>query len=385
MPTIDGTYYTDDEVRERAQQNYDRLREDRERAGRPLHNRRESNDDIPRLPMPGAATWDPYRGIVNNAANTNAPTADPWANVNLGNASREWAEDFIRRNPGDYHRIAGAYGVNGNNPAGSPSGDGASGGGGSPSSNYANVFSDPLTKQYESLLQAQLGLYQSQQAEMQRRAQEAEARRAQTAEAVKRLEEFVNQRVDKLKGPAYTGTEQEVLRTQFLDPLERDRGAAQKRALEQISARGLTPESGISQELMRLVDQEFNQYRTQGQGAIATRQIEEQRSREQEAQKLLQYLAQLPDAVARGDLEFVNFVQSMINQPGQQGLTVGKLLADLPSERLNDALATLGVAPSGGNTSAQLLQLLAQQQQQRQFQNALNANAWGNIGLGLGG
>ena len=250
-------------------------------------------------------------------------------------------------------------------------------------SNYANVFSDPLTKQYEQLLQAQLSLYQQQQAAMQQAAAAAESRRASTGDAVKRLEEYVNQRVGKLQGPAYTGTEAEVLRTQFLDPLERDRDAARKRALEQISARGLTPESGVSAQLMQEVDKAFNEYRTRGQGAIATRQIEEQRSREQEAQELLKYLAMLPDAVARGDLDFVAYVQSLIAQPGQQGLTVGKLAADLPTERLNDALRTLGVGGSGGNTSAQLLQLLAQQQQQRQYQNALNANAWGSIGSGF--
>src|SRR3990167_4224856 len=250
-------------------------------------------------------------------------------------------------------------------------------------SNYANVFSDPLTKQYEQLLQAQLAMYQQQQAQMQQAVAAANARRAATEAAGKNLEGYVNERVTKLKGPAYTGSEQEVLRTQFLDPLERDRDAARKRALEQISARGLTPESGVSAELMQQVDRAFNEHRASGQGAIATRQIEEQRSREQEAQQLMQYLTMLPDAMARGDLDFVNYTQGLVSQPGQQGLTVGQLLADLPTQRLNDALRTLGVGGSGGNASAQLLQLLAQQQQQRQYQQALNANSWGNIGSGF--
>ena len=294
---------------------------------------------------------------------------------------QDWAEDFLRRNPGDYSRVASAYGSGG----GAPSGPKPVPMQQMPQSAWGNVFSDPLTKQYESLLQAQLGLYQQQQSAMQQAAQAAEQRRAQTGEAVKRMEGYMNERVAKLQGPAYTGTEQEVLRTQFLDPMERDRDAARKRAIEQISARGLTPESGVSQELMNLVDREFNQYRAQGQGAIASRQIQEQRSREQEAQQLLQYLAMLPDAVARGDLDFVAYVQSLIAQPGQQGLTVGKMMADLPGERLQEGLAALGLGGSGSNTSAQLLQMLQNSQQQRQYQNALNASAWGNIGLGLGG
>lgn len=245
---------------------------------------------------------------------------------------------------------------------------------------WSPTFNDAPTRQYEELIQAQLALYQAQLAEMQQAAAAAKARRAATGPAADRLTGYINERVGKLQGPAYTGAEGEVIRTQFLDPLERDRSAAQKRALEQISARGMRPESGIANQLMLDVNRAFDEQRTRGQGTIASRQIEEQRSREQEAQSLLQYLVQLPDAVARGDLDFVNYTQSLISQPGQQSLTVAQLLADLPRERLNDALATLGLAPSMGGNSATLLSLLNNQQSQRYLQNAVTSNAWANVG-----
>lgn len=247
-----------------------------------------------------------------------------------------------------------------------------------PPANFS--FNDPLTKQFEQLLQMQLSMYQQQQEAMRVAAEQAAAKRAQTAAAVDRLSQFMNQRVTKLQGPAYTGSEAEVLRAQLLDPIERDRSAARQRALEHVSARGLRPEDGLAQELMNLVDREYNEYRAKAQGSLASRQIEEQRSREQEAQGLLQYLSMLPDAVARGDLDFVAYVQNLIAQPGQQGLAVGDVLAELPTKRLNDALATLGMGPSIGGASSNAIQMLQLAQNQRAQNSANAAAAWGNIG-----
>lgn len=284
----------------------------------------------------------------------------------------EYEADLRRRAAPTSHRTYDSQGVqNGGAPVNFNSGlSGA----------YHGVFSDPLTKQYEQLLQMQMGLYQQQQAAMQQAAQEAAQRRAATAAAVERLTQFTNQRVDKLQGPAYTGAEQDVLRTQLFDPMERDRQASLKRAYEQVSARGLEPTSGVAQHLLQEVNRAFDEQRTRAGGTLASRQIEEQRSREQEAQQLMQYLAMLPDATARGDLDFVAYMQNLINQPGTQALTAGQLLADLPTKRLNDALATMGVAPSIGSAGGSAIQLLQALQQQRYMQQQQQAQYWGQIG-----
>lgn len=259
-----------------------------------------------------------------------------------------------------------------------------------PSSNpdprfVGSQFNDPYTEQYEGLLRAQMELLRLQQEEMRRAAEEAQRKRAAAQAAWDRFSGYANERVTRLQGPAYTGTEQEVLRTQLLDPIERDRTAAHKRALEQISARGFEPDSGLAAELQRLVDQEFNQYRSGAQGTLAQRQIQEQRSREQEAQQLLMTLAQMPDAIARGDLDFVNTVHGLISAPGTQQIALGDILSELPSRRLRDALAVLGVAPQGlspmGSTSPQMMQLLQLLQNQRFGQNNAWGNVFGNMGL----
>lgn len=339
----------------------------------------DPQDDQPPPPPP---TPTPPQGNNDapkfHAAPANAPAGIP----------QDWYEDFLRRNPGDWERAASAYAphtdrnYDSQNPTYRPEQQ-------QPSANfntglsaaYHGVFNDPLTKQYEQLLQQQMALYQQQQTTMQQQAAAAEQRRSATTEAVKRLTEYANQRVTKLQGPAYTGSEQEVLRTQLLDPLERDRQAARQRALETISSRGYELDSGVAQQLLQEVDRAFNEQRTRAQGTIASRQIEEQRGREQEAQQLLQYLAMLPDATARGDIDFVAYLQNLIAQPGQQAVVTGQTLADIPTKRLNDALATLGMSPSmsGANTnSIQLLQNLQNQRYMQQQQWAQYFNSIGN-------
>lgn len=296
-------------------------------------------------------------------------------------------------------------------------------------SSYLTQFTDPLTKQYERMLQQQTGLYQHQQAQAQAEAARLQerrnqtqgaverltqflnqqigqvgARRDQTSAAVQRLTDLVNQRIAKLQGPAYTGTEQEILRTQALDPIERDRQAARQRALENIGARGFDPSSGIAQDLLNQVDRGFDTSRASAQNELGYRQIAEQRSREQEAQqllesltqlpqatapydqeqqRLLQYLAQLPDAAARGDLDFINSVYALINQPGQQGLATSALLADLPVQRTQLALQTLGQGGSPMSAFSGAAQLLQNTQANRYLANQNSANYWYQLGQTL--
>ena len=338
---------------------------------------------------------------------------------------------------------------------------------------------NPLIQNQQQLFQQQRAQYEAQQRQLEEAARQAELRRGSTGQAADRLTQFINQRVaglqqpdpaaaeverllgflgqraTKLQGPAYTGTEQEVLRTQLLDPIERDRQAARKRALQTISSRGYEFDSGVAQQLLLEVDRAFNEQRTSAQGALSQRQIEEQRSREQEAQtildylpqvkrgqaeqqrgreqeaqQLLQYLSGMPDAIARGDLEYVTYVQSLLNQPrqasaaagmaggtsiaqlqnllnqprqaallsnvaggtsvaqlmdlmnrpGTQAMSTGQILADLPTKRLNDALATLGMSPSMSGAGSNSIQLLQQLQNQRNMQQGQWADYFGRIG-----
>jgi hypothetical protein len=241
-------------------------------------------------------------------------------------------------------------------------------------------FTDPLTKQYEALLQQQTKLYQQQQQQMQMEAQRQQAVRAQTDEAVKRLLGYVDERVTKLGQPAYTDSEANIFQTRALDPLERDRTAANQRALQNIGSRGFDPSSGIAQELLLQVNRGFDQDRSATQNELAYKQIEEQRSRDQEKQKLLQYAAEAPQAAARGDLSFVQLLNDAINQPGQNAMATSNLLQQLPVQRTQLAMQALGLGGQPQSGLNGVLSLLQNSQQNRLVNQQQGSEFWRNIG-----
>lgn len=274
-------------------------------------------------------------------------------------------------------------------------------------------FSDPTTKNLENWINSRLSELnqpvndpsraalaalldeQTKQFQAQRAAQEQAnaALAARQAEAMKSADEFVNyarQRAQKLQGPAYTGAESEVLRTQALDPIEADRQAAQQRALQNISARGMDPTSGIAQQLLNDVNASFDRSRAGAQNQLAYNTINEQRSREQEAQQLLGYIPQAQSAAAQGDLEFVQSLNNALNQleqgsiasagqsaalgqqtrneeqaRRQEALSLAAMLQQLPTTALQQSMAAIGMGPSPESLANTAISLYGIGQQQR--------------------
>lgn len=272
---------------------------------------------------------------------------------------------------GEWWDVLEAAGAGGKNWQMVAPGSGGGAGGGE--------YSDPLTAQYEQLLQSQIALYQQQQRDMQAQESRRQAARTQTQARAGDLTKYVEERIGKLKGPAYTGQEADILRTQLMDPLEQDRTAAMQRSLQNVGSRGFDPSSGIAQELFQHVNQAFDEERSRRQGGLAEAQIREQRSREQEAQELMQYLTQLPLAVETGDINYLNLLQQAVNQPGQNAVSASSILAGLGGQRLQEALATLGVG-QGQNPTGGLLALLDQYSRNRNSNQNNWSNYWGSIG-----
>ena len=216
-------------------------------------------------------------------------------------------------------------------------------------SSYMSAFTDPATQYMEQYYKAQLGTFQQQQQAQQQANEALKARMPEIQAATQRLVDYLTSRATQLQGAPYTGTEQEILRTQALDPIEQDRQAAQQRALENISARGLTPESGISQALMNQVDAGYDKTRAGAQNDLAYKTINEQRSRQQEAQQLLASIPQIQRAGAMGDLSFLQALDAAVNANSAQGAGMVQQLQRLPSLALADANATLGTAPNAAS------------------------------------
>ncbi len=169
---------------------------------------------------------------------------------------------------------------------------------------------------------------------------------------------YVTQRFEDLSHPGYTGAEDEVIRTAALDPIERDRAAAQQRALERISSRGMTPDSGLAQELQALVDQGFDASRGTAQTEIALNELERRNARMNEATAYAQMGYELPEEFRQSRIlagtEAGKTAVSLTAAQRQAQLAAAKGAGDLTAARLQDRINAATAA--GDLTTARLLQ-----------------------------
>jgi hypothetical protein len=118
-----------------------------------------------------------------------------------------------------------------------PPGAGGGGGGGETSAAGAgNVFSDPATSQWETLL--------------------------------RQLVDRMNQ-----PQPTWTPAQMDLQKTQFFDPLEQQKTAQKQRVTEHFAGRGIGPGSGILEQALQDVDRQFTTLETQAQANIAQQAI----------------------------------------------------------------------------------------------------------------
>ena len=279
-----------------------------------------------------------------------------------GERTKIWDPDsqqWVRVGFGEGHPVWIGQGAGG--------GVGGSGYAGSPTLGTGSTFTDPATQQLQQFAQQWLGELETQRTRTAGQAETLRGRQQQSQAAVDRLVEFLTKRSTELQGPAFTGPQQEILRTQVLDPIERDRTAQQQRVLERISRAGYLPSSGTAIDLQNQVDQAFNQERAGVQGNLAAQEIAQERANQQEAQQLLSLIPQTLSAGNAGQLEFLQALDAAVNQPRQQQFPLSSLIYDLPNNALQQALATLGMGPSPQSvfgSAAQLRQLQQQQQAQ---------------------
>ena len=130
--------------------------------------------------------------------------------------------------------------INGSGGGGQAAG-GSGGGSAAPANPFAsaqtgNQFSDPVTQEWEGMLR---------------------------------------QLVDKLNTPQpmWSNSQLDLMQTQALDPMERQRQQQKLQAGQRLSARGITPGSGIFESAMADIDRQFDQMRTQTQAGFATNAV----------------------------------------------------------------------------------------------------------------
>ena len=230
----------------------------------------------------GGGDWTPLAPGYD-PSKAASPTTSGGRSLPSG-VSQEWADDFLRRNPGDYDRMASAYQSNNTSSQGrqydsqGPAYNQATNqlnpgyGGPRPVSrpqpqpggyNVDPQFSDPITKYLEEFAQ--------------RRAQERENPSAGSGQQL--LEQALKDIGGQFQSGGYTNAEQEVFTTQQMDPLEKLRQARKQQVMQQLSARGIAPGSGVGLQMIQDVDRQFDKMRTQQQAGLAGKFADERVNR----------------------------------------------------------------------------------------------------------
>lgn len=234
---------------------------------------------------------------------------------------------------GNDPKAAGAYNFR------QPTAPGATGpqfaGAGSP----GKQFSDPITSAIEDYAA--------------RRAEERAAPSANSGQA--QLEQALREISAQFRGGGFTPAEQQVFQTQALDPIEQMRAARKQQVMQQLSQRGIDPNSGVGMSMLADVDRQFDAMRQQTQRGLAAQSAEETTARMQQAIQMLTGLAgtennrlnesyqyrQLPLQLA--DRAF-NQASSLYNQTGNpmQGLQAAWLKYQNDENKANGLQELLG-------------------------------------------
>lgn len=222
----------------------------------------------------------------------------------------------------------------------------------------ADQFSDPYTMGLENLLKQQLeGLQQP-----------------QTNPALERLLAFLDTRFSDLSNnPGYTPSEQALLRTQALDPIEQDRAASLRRSQQRTAARGMLPSSGLAELQDQQVDLEYDRLRGAAQRDLGINAINKQN----------QDLAQ---ALTLGQLAGVAIPeQQRAEDASRRNEAVSRAMAlyNLPRKAQADAMSVLNGTPMPGDLFSQAIQLMQAQESQRRYTQQQNQQFWLSIGDAL--
>lgn len=316
----------------------------------------------------GPVTNDPTNNTMPGQGGNTTPYQPP------SGVPAAWAEDFLRRNPGDYHRVAEAYsGETSHRPYDSQSLNqyqqqqnaladsqrGTIGGAGRTSFNYAAPpfqFDDPYTKRLEDLVNQHLKALEQ----------------PQSNPALDGLLAFLNKRFGELStAPGYSPEELALVRTQMLEPIEQDRAAGTQRVIERTAARGFAPSSGLHELDLREVDKGTEERRIRAQRDLAVDAID-RRDKD------------LTSAATIGQLAGVTIPgmqRSEDQQRRTEALQLATLLYELPGRALQENLSVLQGTPGPESLFNQAIQL----QNSRAQQSALNMQKWANIGAILAG
>jgi hypothetical protein len=199
-------------------------------------------------------------------------------------------------------------------------------------------------------------------------------------------------RLEQLQNPAYTDRERDIIRTNFSDPLERQRTARMQQETLRMAGRGITPESGIFTEAMLGLNRDFDIARTIGDRELAVREIGLEDERGREAISIGQIMASLLGQDRAGDISAAGSLAgiggSLQDAPIRNLLSavgISQNMAQMPFQSmsaaqgaLNSMNPTMPQSDMGGIISL-LMTLAGQGENANAVANGQNAQTWASV------
>lgn len=198
---------------------------------------------------------------------------------------------------------------------------------------------------------------------------------------------YLQERFTDLQGPGYTGAENEVLRTQALDPIEQDRAAAKKRVMESLSARGMSPDDGTYQAAMLEVDNAFDAMRGETQTSLASSELSRRENRSQRAELLGAQLVDIPEARSREQLDVYSAIEMLSrtlrgedDARQREALGYAGTLSDLGPQRLQLALQAMGAGGDPSSLGSSLFNMANLNQNAAYLNQRNSGSLWSGLG-----
>src|SRR6185295_13609362 len=173
---------------------------------------------------------------------------------------------------------------------------------------------------------------------------------------------YMRQYFQQLQNPVYTDAQRDLINTQALDPMERQRQARKQQVLQRMAARGMGPSDGPTLQALQDVDREFDELRTRSQSGLAVNEINLGRENQSQAVNV--------GSAAAG-------LRNLQDQRANTALGMARQIPDMARERLQTAI---GLLNQGGQLNpAQLLQVLNSFGQTGNQQNQQDSQYWQQI------
>jgi hypothetical protein len=169
-----------------------------------------------------------------------------------------------------------------------------------------------------------------------------------------------------LQQPGFTPAQQDLMQTQALDPMERQRTAAKQQVTQRFAQQGV--QGGLVERALQDVDRQFNELRTKSQGNFAMNQIGYDQQRQQQAAQVGASLSQAQQAAATNDEGRMMQALSLLFQIPQYAdtrmMNANSVLQPLNPTSLLQSLAGINASNQGQNN----------------FNAQQNAQFWGQLG-----